>query len=613
MRSLILAVALIFATCFAPLTRAGAATTKPAGDNPVIAVFDLSTPLTETQPDEFLPIGPQPSSLRDLLRRMHEAAGDDNVKAVVILSDHVQAGPAQIEELRQAMSALRDKGKDVLVHADSMMMMDYALFSGASRLSVSPTGIIFIPGLHGEGIYLRGLLDKIGVQPDFIHMGAYKSASEIFMNKEPSKEADEMMNWLFDSLYASCTDLIASGRKVSKEKVKEWLDTGLYSAEKAKEAGIIDAVEHRQEFDAMLKSKYGDGLTYDRKYGKKDQQQLDFSSPFAVLKIWADILGGGHKQKPTSPAVGIVYVDGMILTGKSEASLFGSSGGAHSSDLRKALDEAARDDAIKAVVLRVDSPGGSAVASEIILDATKRLKEKKPLVVSMGDVAGSGGYYVAMGADTIFADPMTITASIGVVGGKLVTTDMWHKVGVNWHPYSRGKNADILASDHPFTDEQRTQVEAWMNDFYTTFKKHVTDSRGDKLKKPIDELAAGRVFTGKQALELGLVDKLGTMNDAIEFAAKEVKLEPGYDVRTVPPAKNLIEKLMEESNGSGDESERRFVGLGLPKGSLVDLAMPYLKDLDPARVSAVRAALEKLELLNGEQVLMVMPNGFVMN
>src|SRR5439155_11418351 len=203
-------------------------------------------------------------------------------KAVVITADHVMAGFAQIQELRQAIADVRGKGKDVYVHSDVMMMGHYLLFSGATRVSVSPTGIIFIPGLHGEQPYLRGLLDKIGVKPDFMHIGAYKSAVELFTREGPSPEADEMLNWLFDGLYADSVRLIADGRKVDSDKVKKWIDEALFTAEDAKQAGLIDAVEHRQEFDAMLKSKYGEDVSYDRKYGEKKKPTIDFSSPFAM-------------------------------------------------------------------------------------------------------------------------------------------------------------------------------------------------------------------------------------------------------------------------------------------------------------------------------------------
>jgi protease-4 len=388
----------------------------------------------------------------------------------------------------------------------------------------------------------------------------------------------------------------------------------MFTAARAKEAGLIDVVEHRQDFDASIKKQFGESLVYDRRYGREKEKQLDLSNPFAMFKVLGEMFGGGAKQaEPKRDAVGIVYVDGMILPGSSRPSIFGSSG-AFSSDIRKALDKAARDDSIKAVVLRVDSPGGSAVASEIILDATRRVKAKKPLVVSMGNVAGSGGYYVSLGADTIFADKTTITASIGALGGKLVTTDMWDKVGITWKAYDRGARAGLLAGNDAFTDEERKVVDTWMREVVDVFKKHVTDNRGKKLKKPIDEVAGGRVYTGQQALELGLIDRIGTMQDAIAFVAKEAKLSEDHDIRVVPQPKSFIEQLMEQGKGGGEDENRWVAGRPLPprlagatETSLVDLAMPHLQHLDPQRVAAIRQTLLQLQLLGRECVILTMP------
>ena len=242
------------------------------------------------------------------------------------------------------------------------------------------------------------------------------------------------------------------------------------------------------------------------------------------------------------------------------------------------------------------------MASDIILNATLRVKKAhKPFIVSMGDVAGSGGYYVACGADTIFADSATITGSIGVVGGKFVTSPMWGKVGITFHGYKRGAHGDIMASDHPWTNEEREKIQGWMDDIYGVFKKHVTDIRGNRLKKPIDELAGGRVYTGKQALELGLVDKIGTLEDAIHYVAKEAKLTE-YDVRPVPEPKNIIEQLMEATGGGKTEkrdldttTDRQAVKVTGP--SLLDLAAPQLAGMDPVRVRSVRKALLQLQAL----------------
>jgi protease-4 len=576
----------------------------------IVPVFRLTGSVTESPADDTFSFGGATSvSLKDLVARMKKTVEDHAVKAVVLLDEGGTVGSAQKEELRQVMAQIRAANKEIYIHSDSLTMGDYVLLSGASRLSVVPTADLWVTGLHGEAPYLRGLLDMIGVKPDFLHCGDYKSAAEIFMREGPSPEAEKMQNWLLDSMYETYINLIAKGRGVDPAKVKAWIDGGPYTAEKAKAAGLVDAVEHRQDFEALLKSKYGKDVVFDKKYGKKQAPKLAFDNPFAVFKVMGDLLKDSQKTKNAKSTVGIVYVDGPIQLGSSHDSIFGAATVAMSSDIRKALNEAVRDDAIKAVVLRVDSPGGSAVASEIILDAARRVKAKKPFVVSMGDVAGSGGYYVACGSDLIFADESTITGSIGVVGGKLVTTPMWKKIGVTFKEYKRGANAGLLGTSEVFSPSERECIQTWMDDIYGVFKGHVKAIRGDRLKKPLDELAGGRVYTGRQALELGLVDKIGTLQDAIKYVAGEAKLSD-YDVRVVPEPKNLLERLLEEL--SGDKEEKGAgVETRLPPGgqsvSLVDLALPYLQHVDPERVKLIKTALGRLQLMQREGVILMMP------
>lgn len=575
-----------------------------AKEKSIVAVFRLAGPLTEVPADETLAMfGAPGTSLKELVGRLAKAADDSAVKAVVLLPDGAALGLGQIEELRAAVALVRSHGKEVYVHADSLMTGQYALSCGASRIAVVPTGMVVVPGLNGSVMHIRGLLDKIGVKPDFITEGAYKSAAELYMREQPSPEADEMMNWLFDSWYASLKDLIAQGRRVDAGKVRGWLDNGVFTADGAKAAGLIDAVEQRADFEAMLKDKYGSDVVFEKKYGRQNQQEMDFSSPFAVFKIWGELLRGPDDKDAGKPAVGIVYVSGPIMDGKGAASPFGASQGAYSTEVREALEKATADDSIKAVVLRVDSPGGSATASEIILDATKRLKAKKPFVVSMGDVAGSGGYYVACAADTVFADATTLTGSIGVLSGKLATTEMWKKVGITFKEYKRGENAGIFSSDGVYTDGERARMRAFMDEIYGVFKGHVTEIRGSRLKKPIDDLAGGRVYTGKQALDLGLVDRLGTMSDAVAYAADLAKIKD-YDTRVVPKAKNFMEQLMEQASGDKDEAGHVGIAAG---GDLFKVAAPYLRDLDPRRTEAVASVLRRLEILQKEGVVLSMP------
>jgi protease-4 len=510
------------------------------------------------------------------------------------------------------MDGVKSSGKEVYAHADAALMtQSLALAAGASRISATPTAIIMISGFNSEAPYVRGLLDAIGVKPDFLACGKYKSAAEIFMRKAPSPEAAEMRNWLLDSLYDSYQKSVAKGRGVKPEKVRKWIDGALYTPEQAVEQGIIDRVQHRQELEAELRKKFGDDVKFDTKYGKKAEAEgMDLSSPMGLFQFWASLLESAKKKPTGKDIIGIVYVDGAIVPGKPEASPFGQETDAYSTPIRKALEKIAENKQVKGVVLRVNSPGGSAVASEIILNATKQVKAKKPFVVSMGNVAGSGGYYVSMGADTIFADSTTITVSIGVLGGKFATTGMWNKIGITWDASRRGANAGLLSSDAPFSATERKKMQTWMNDVYGVFKGHVEAARGNKLKKPLDEMAGGRVYTGQQALELGLVDKIGTLEDAIRHVAEKAKTKD-YEVRVYPEPKNFMETVVEQLSGGDRDFNHLTVSpsaIGQARASsLVELALPYLKGLDGHRLDTVKAALRQLDLLQQERAMLVMP------
>ncbi len=581
---------------------------------PVIAVFTFDKPIAEKPSGEQLPLftAAEPPSLKELVERMKKAKNDNNVKAVVLLLDEVDVSLAQCEELRRAIEGIKKAGKDVYAHIDTVLTThSLALAAGASRISATPTAIIMISGFNAEAPYVRGLLDAISVKPDFLTCGRYKSAAEIFMRKGPSPEAAEMRNWLLDSLYDSYQKSVAKGRGVKPEKVRQWIDGALYTPEQAVQQGIIDCVQHRQEFEADLRKKFGDDVKFDTKYGKKaGVENIDFSSPMGVFQLWVSLLEGGKTKATGKDVIGIVYVDGMILPGKPEESPFSQDTEAYSTPIRKALDKIAEDKHVKGVVLRVNSQGGSAVASEIILNATMRVKAKKPLVVSMGDVAGSGGYYVSMGADTIFADATTITASIGVLGGKFATTAMWNKIGITWDSSRRGANAGLLSSDDVFSAAERKKMQVWMNDVYGVFKGHVVASRGKKLKKPIDEIDGGRVYTGQQALELGLVDKIGTLEDAVRNVAEKAKTKD-YEVRVYPEPKNFIEALTEAMSGGDRDFNHLAVSASAVSparaSSLLDIALPYLKGVDGQRLATVEAALRQLDLLQQERAMLVMP------
>ncbi len=575
-------------------------------DADIVPVFTLSGSIREKPVPEDFPFGPvRVESFHSLITRMNKAASDRDVAAVVILLEGTRLGYGQLEELRDAMARLQKAGKPVYTHTDWTTTGGLTLLSGVSRFSMTPTGYLFATGLHAEQVYLRGLLDKLGVQPDFLTCGDYKSAGETFMRTGPSPQAEEMYNWLYDGLFDGILRQIADGRNVDRKQAQAWIDQGLYSAESAQKAGLIDAVEYRNDFIAYIKSQHGEEIEFDKKYGKKRPPTVDLNNPFSVMQLYMQLLTGPPKRRSTGDAVAIVYVEGAINSGSPTPSLFGPSEGAYSDPIRKALEKALEDKRVKAVVLRVDSPGGSAVASEAIMQATQRVAAKKPLVVSMGNVAASGGYYVSLASDTVYADPSTITGSIGVVGGKIVTTGMWNKIGVTFHGFGRGKRSSLLSTGQPWSDDERAEMQSWMDEVYEVFKQHVVDIRGDKLAKPIEELAGGRVFTGRQALEFGLVDHLGGLHQAIEHAARKAGLEK-FDVRVIPRPKNFLELMMGDLSGQSDEDKQQLSLPGM-ESSLWKAALPLLQGVDPQRMSVIQQAFEQLELLKQERVIMAMP------
>ena len=576
---------------------------------PILAHFHLRGTVTEKPvEDPFGLTAGQLTSLGTLLARLEKARKDNQVKAVVITVDRVAIGLGQLEELRRAIEKLQHADKPVVVHAEGMTIGTYTLLSAASQLSVAPHCTLWLTGMYGESLYLKGLLDMIGVEADFLQMGDFKSAAEILTRTTPSEAADENLNWLFDGLYDAMVNMISESRGIAPAQIRQLIDNGPYLVDRAQEVGLIDSVMDRKAFLAEVKEKYG-ALTVNNRYGAEADPAVDFSNPFAFFSILSKLM-----QQPPSvvrDTVGIIYVDGTILPGHAQPSLFGETNAAYSGDIRKALETAAADPSVKATVLRVNSPGGSAEASEVIWNAVHDLAAHKPLIVSMGDLAASGGYYVACGADTIFADATTITASIGVVGGKLITIGMWNKLGVNWVGYKRGANADLFNTSKRFGDGQRARLQQYMQQIYVTFKEHVRQGRAAKLTKPIEEVAGGRVYTGQQALEFGLVDQLGGLSDAIVFAAQAANLED-YAVRVIPQPKDFFTTLM--GNMSGQASRTTDISIEAPipvrfsnRGEPWQSLLSALAQLDPDRTVAFRCAIRHLELINRDGVALVMP------
>jgi protease-4 len=574
----------------------------------VVAHFHLSGSLTESPVvDPFGLTAGQVTSLAGLVDRLEQASVDDNVKAVILTYDSMSFGFGQLEELRKAVGRVKAAGRKVYVHAEQMTTFPYALLCAGDYLSVAPESPLWLTGLYGEDLYIKGLLDKIGIEADMMHMGAYKSAIELFTRRSPSEEAAENINWIFDSYYDSLVDMIAASRDKTPEAVRMLIDKGLYIADEALTEGLIDAIETREEFVRRVRDQIEGPVKVDNRYGRKKGPQINMANPLAFFSILAEMFTTPKESQ--KDAVAVIYVEGPILPGHSQSGPFGSISVAFSGDIRKALEKAVKDDSVKAVVMRVNSPGGSAAASEVILNATRQVQAGKPFVISMGNVAASGGYYISCAADTIFADRVTITASIGVAGGKLITKGMWDKLGINWIPYKRGAHGDIFNSNRYYNDDERALLERYMRDVYEVFKGHVVKGRGNKLAKPVEEMAAGRVYTGKQALALGLVDQIGGLHEAIEYAAARASLSD-YEVRTIPEPLDFITQMLQQYSGEGE----RPTDISLAEATTALAGHPALAPLfevlrktEPQRAEALYHTLLRIELIRSENVIMMMP------
>jgi protease-4 len=501
---------------------------------PYAAVLELQGRVVELEPPfglSLLGLGDgEPVPLRALTDRLAALAADAKVAAVVLRVGSLQMSLAAAEELNGAVAALK---KPVLCHAERADGHTLIAFAACHKLALEPGGTLDVTGPALVPVYLKGLLDLLGVEADFIHIGAYKGAAEPLTRTTPSPEMRQTYTDLLDGAYARMVAMLASDRHVEAAKVKGWIDEGLYTAPAALKAGIVDEVVGFEGFrDAAAPGGAWRRVKVVEKAGPEDL--------FALI-------GLRPKKRVAGPHVALLYAVGEVVEGRGD---FGSAyDSVASARLAPAVRAAAAADDVKAIVLRVDSPGGSALASEIIWSAVHDAAERKPVVVSMGALAASGGYYISVGASRIFAEPDTLTGSIGVVGGKLVLGPALEKVGVHAEELGRGKRALLFSPVRRWSDDERAAVRADMEAVYALFKERV--GAGRKLDgKRVEDSAQGRVFTGAEAEKRGLVDELGGLGAALEFARARAKLPDDAPVDVYPGAATLMDLLGGLGGGS---------------------------------------------------------------
>ncbi|QOJ14995.1 MAG: signal peptide peptidase SppA [Planctomycetia bacterium] len=558
--------------------------------------------------------GGKVQNFHGLIEKIGKAAKDPEVAGIVMIIEAPALGFAQTQELHRTLREFRKSGKPVHAYLESASNIPYLLACAADHITLADHGDVWVAGLHAEQSFYKGFFEKIGVVADMMHCGDFKTALEPFTRSAPSAENQEMTNWLLDSLYDQMVKLIAEGRGIGVADAKAAIDTAPHQAAAAARLKLVDAVDSYAGFQQMVEKHYGADVRIVKKYPVEDSFDLDLSNPFAMLQKFSELME--PKEEKSGAGVALIYVEGAIMTGRSSEGGFGGAT-AGSSTVRHAIESALADDKVKAVVLRVDSPGGSALASDIMWTAATRLAKAKPLIVSMGNVAASGGYYASIAADTIFAEPTTLTGSIGVVGGKLVWKDLWEShVGITTHEYDRGQRAGMMSLNRAWNDEERGAIRKMLDDVYVQFKDRVTTSRGKRIKGELEALAGGRVYTGAQALEIGLVDRLGGLRDAINLAAEKAGLKGDPIVRVLPKKPDPMETLMrlfgEEGKDEWDFIRPGSASAALParhtaRGELTQMLEGVIGARAPAALRSKLAGLRDLITLHTEGVSCVMP------
>lgn len=502
--------------------------------SPHHAVVELSGAIGELESFSLFS-GSSGLELRTVTTRLHELAGDSDVKSILLRVGDLGVSWAVAEELRAALVAAAAGDKPIHCHIESAEDLTVFVLTACDSVTLTPGGQILVAGPAMTPIYLKGLLDKLGVQADFLHIGAYKGAAEPLTRTEPSPEARETLDAILDGSYERLLDGLEQGRKVDRAKARGWIDQAIFTDVEAQAAGLVDGV---QTFEV-----WRDGLVKDEAWLKVAIEE----EKTADLEGLMELVGLTPKKKITKPHVALIYAVGDVVDGKGDG-ILGAREQIASRPLAAALRAAADDDGVKVIVMRVDSPGGSALASEVIWHAVQYAKAKKPVVVSMGDLAASGGYYISCGATRIWAQPDTLTGSIGVVGGKLVLGPALESIGVTAVEMGRGKRAMLYSALRRWTDDERKAVEASMRAVYATFVARVAQGRG-KRPEEIEPLAQGRVWTGAAARDRGLVDRLGGLDDALADARLLAQLPADAPVDVYPPEPTLFDFL--ESWGGG--------------------------------------------------------------
>lgn len=525
-----------------------------------IAHIRLDGTITEAPPEMMIFPSTSSRTLIQWLQRLAKARTDPSVRAVALEVALPSLTWAQATELADAVKRL-NKVKPVYAHIVAGRFVSYLPASASKELAMDPSGLLVIPGLGAELMYFSETLKNLHIKAQMIQIGRFKGADEPFTRSGPSDEVKQTYKWILDDLYDQLCQSIAENRRLKTKAVQNAVDRGILTAAEARKVKFVDVlvekIAWREHVQKRVAGK-GPKVEWIDNYGRQTGKSIDFSNPFALLSL---LLSGQGRKRIADPTIAIIHASGIIMTGKGGQSLFGPTiVGADS--VVGAFEKVRKDDRIKAVIFRIDSPGGSAIASELIYQAVRKCARTKPVIVSVSSMAASGGYYIAAGAKTIVADPTAIIGSIGVVSGKLAVSGLMEWAGVRRYEITRGKMAGLQMS-RPWTKAEIATIRNMTEKVYDTFVSRVATSRGKRIKG-IHKVIQGRIFTARQAVDNGLIDSVGGFNDAVKLAKKAAKLDACHYI-TLPRPRTLMDLL----SGQGDAAAPALPGMH--RGTLLSL------------------------------------------
>jgi protease-4 len=544
-------------------------------------------------------------TLRDLIRALHGAADRGDLQAVMIRLKDAELTPTQVEELSEAVALVRKSGKKVHVFSDAYSTADLMLGAHCDEIILQEGGPVMMPGLHMEEMFLADTLAWAGVKADMVQVGDYKGASEQMARSSPSPQWDQNINQLLDSMYANIRRPVMAGRKMDGAALDKAMDAAwLATSDEAKRTGLVDSVIDLPTLSRHMKNELGKDIAWrsDLMSDGAGAMTPDMANPFAMLAK----LSQQPDHSPTAPTIAVLHISGPIMDGESSGG-GGPLGGGEttgSRTIRNAIEDLRDEELVKGVIVRIDSPGGSATASEIILQGVRRLREIKPVWVSVGGMAASGGYYIAVSGEKIYVNPSSIVGSIGVVGGKMSMEDLYKKLKVNVVGRSRGPRADMFASNSDWTEAQRADVRRKMTQTYELFTQRVREGReGIDLSKT----AEGRLFTGDKAIGLRMADKVGGLEVALSDMAESLGLDD-YDVMDYPAPRSFEDVIKEAVGGFVQTPGLKGASAQLPGASLLGAAREVLGD---KAFVQVEDDLRAFMLLRDNRVLLMSPRALI--